>query len=188
MSNALDKMHPGQGLPPQPVLCRGRVTLRPSTAADCDLIVEIESHPDNAAHVGQWSAEQHLACMRSGDSAHWIVEADGLPIGYAVLQGVDDPDHSLLLRRIAIRGKGRGHGRAALLLVARYCFEVLGFHRLWLYVAVDNRRAHGVYRRLGFVQEGVARDSDRRADGYRSMYVLSLLEHEYRTGPERPRT
>jgi len=174
--------------PPQPVLQRGRVTLRPSTRADCDFVVSVESHPENARFVGQWPPERHLECMTSADSLHWIVESGHLPIGYAVLEDADDPNRSLLLRRIAIAGKGRGHGSAALRLVARYCFEVLGFHRLWLYVAVDNKRAYRWYLKHGFVEEGIARDCERRGEQYVSMHVLSILESEYRDTLGRPRS
>ncbi|HZX23707.1 MAG TPA: GNAT family protein [Woeseiaceae bacterium] len=174
--------------PPQPVLQRGRVTLRPSTRADCDFVVSVESHPENARFVGQWPPERHLECMTSADSLHWIVESGNLPIGYAVLEDADDPNRSLLLRRIAIAGKGRGHGSAALRLVARYCFEVLGFHRLWLYVAVDNKRAYRWYLKHGFVEEGIARDCERRGEQYVSMHVLSILESEYRDTLGRPRS
>ena len=70
----------------------------------------------------------------------------------------------------------------------RYCFEILGFHRLWLYVAVDNRRAYRWYLKHGFVEEGVARDCDRRGDTYHSMHVLSMLEDEYRAKLQRGKT
>lgn len=166
--------------PPQPVMTRGRIALRPSEPADCDFVIDVESHPDNAGQVGQWSPDDHLACMRDPNRLHWIVEAQGSPIGYVILEDARDPNRSLLLRRIVIRGKGRGHGSGALRLVARYCFEELRFHRLWLYVAVDNRRALRFYRRLGFVKEGIARDCERRGDTYQSMHILSMLENEYR--------
>lgn len=168
--------------PPQPRMTRGRVALRASTPADCAFVLDVESHPENATFVGQWPPERHMACMSSSDSVHWIVEADGRPIGYVVLEDADDPNHSLLLRRIAIAGKGRGHGSGALRLVMRYCFDVLGFHRLWLYVAVNNRRAYRWYLKNGFREEGIARDCDRQGDTYRSMYILSMLEEEYREG------
>lgn len=173
--------------PPQPRLTRGRVSLRPSTPADCDFVLDVESHPENATFVGQWPPERHMACMSSTDSLHWIAEAEGRPIGYVVLEDADDPNRSLLLRRIAIAGKGRGNGSAALRLVMRYCFEVLDFHRLWLYVAVDNRRAYRWYLKSGFKEEGIARDCDRQGDTYRSMYILSMLEDEYRERRERSR-
>ena len=163
-----------------PSLKRGGLALRPTTPADCDFVVTVEQHPDNAAHVEQWSADEHRRALERPGVRHWIIEHRGAAVGYAILEDADDPNGSALLRRIAIVSKGRGHGRSAVLLVARYAFESLGVHRLWLTVAVDNRRAHGLYRRLGFVEEGVARESVRKGDGYASMHVLSLLDREFR--------
>lgn len=173
--------------PDQPRLVRGRTALRPSRPEDCDFISTVETHPDNAPYIEQWSPAQHRAAMAAPGSPHWVLEFDRTPIGYALLEGADDPNHSLLLRRIAIASKGRGHGRSAIILLSRYCFDVLRFHRLWLYVAVDNRRALGLYRRLGFVQEGIARECSRHGSAYHSMYILSLLEQEYRRSPAVPR-
>lgn len=165
---------------PQPRLVAGHTALRPTAEADCAFVVDIESHPDNAGYVEQWTVDRHRACIHATDSLHWIIEARGEPIGYAILEDADDPNESLLLRRIVVADKGRGHGRTALKLIARYCFEVLGFHRLWLVVACDNRRAGGVYRRLGFVEEGVARECVKHDGRYHSMYILSMLAPEYR--------
>lgn len=156
------------------------MTLRATSEADCGFVVEVERHPDNAAHVEQWSEAQHRASLSVPGTRHWIIQHRDRAIGYVLLEDADDPNASLLLRRIAIVSKGRGHGRDAVMLVAHYCFDVLGFHRLWLNVARDNRRAFTLYRRLGFVEEGIARESVRKGDRFLSMHVLSLLDREYR--------
>lgn len=158
------------------------LNLRPTTDADCAFVATAESEPEAAPFVGQWSVERHQRCLADPDTAHWVVEAGGEPVGFAVLEGAEDPDHSLLLRRIVVTNPGSGYGREAVWLLARYAFDVLGFHRLWLYVAVANERAHEMYRRLGFVKEGVARECMREGDEYSSMYILSLLDREYRAG------
>ena len=173
--------------PPQPSLGQGALRLRPTALADCEFVREAESHPDAVRYVEQWSVQRHRHCIESRSGVHWIIEHRGAPVGYAILEGADDPDRSLLLRRIVIASRGRGHGRAAVLLLARYCFEVLGFHRLWLYVAVGNRRAYNLYRRLGFVEEGVARECSRHGDRYTSMHVMSLLDREFHDWLERHR-
>ncbi len=164
--------------PPQPTMLGDSLTLRATTDADCAFVVTAETEPNAAPYVGQWSVERHQRCFDDPDSAHWIIEAAGEAVGFAVLEGTDDPDHSVLLRRIVITDPGSGYGSQAVQLLARYAFEVIGFHRLWLYVAVGNERAYELYRRLGFVQEGVARECMREADGYRSMFILSLLDRE----------
>lgn len=163
--------------PPQ--LTIGRLTLRPTRAEECAFVVELERRPENARHVEQWSEDEHRASLAREGMAHWILETAEGPVGYALLEDVGDPNGSILLRRIVVGGKGRGHGRTGVRLVLRYCFEVARCHRVWLNVALDNRRAEALYRRLGFVEEGIARESVRKGDGYASMRVLSLLEQEY---------
>ena len=155
------------------------LTLRATTDADCAFVVTAETEPDAAPYVGQWSVERHQRCFADPDVAHWIIEAAGEAVGFAVLEGTDDPDHSVLLRRIVITEPGSGYGGQAVQLLARYAFEILAFHRLWLYVAISNDRAFELYRRLGFAEEGVARECMREGDGYSSMRILSLLDREY---------
>ena len=158
----------------------GTIRLRPTRPADCDFVVAVERHPDNRKHVEHWSAAEHRASLERAGATHWIVEDDGHPVGYVLLEDTDDPNGSVLLRRIAVVGKGKGYGRTALLLAARYCFDELGCHRLWLNVAPDNSRAGALYESLGFVEEGIARESVRKGDHFVSMRVLSLLASEYR--------
>lgn len=171
---------PANRVPPRDRLARRGLVLRPTTMADCEFVVDVERHPDNATHVEQWSVEQHRQALSRPGTVHWIIEEGGRPIGFAVLEDADDPNESLLLRRIAIVSKGRGYGRTAVLLLAKYCFEELGFHRLWLTVARGNRRARNLYKRLGFVLEGTARESTRKGDRYVSMDIMSMLDREYR--------
>ena len=164
---------------PDPVR-QGTLSLRATSPEDCAFVVSVEQHPDNAPHIGQWTEAQHESALRAAGIAHWIIEHRNQPIGFVILEGTDNPDDSLLLRRIAIASKGRGHGRTAVMLAARYCFDVLGFHRLWLNVSPRNRRARNLYRKLGFVEEGIARESVKEGDTYTSMHVFSMLEQEYR--------
>ena len=78
---------------------------------------------------------------------------------------------------------GRGHGRAAIRLLAQMAFRDLGAHRFWLDVKARNLRAQALYRSEGFVEEGRLRESVRvmidGADGYDTLVVMSLLDREY---------
>jgi RimJ/RimL family protein N-acetyltransferase len=159
------------------------LSLRPTEDADCAFVASAEAEPDAAPYVGQWSVERHRRCISDTDTAHWVIEAGREPVGFAVLEGAEDPDQNLLLRRIVVTSPGSGYGSEAVWLLARYCFDILGFHRFWLYVAVSNERAFELYRRLGFVREGTARECMREGDGYGSMHILSLLDREYQAGP-----
>ena len=65
-------------------------------------------------------------------------------------------------------------------------FRDLGAHRFWLDVKSKNVRAQALYRSEGFVEEGRLRDSVRTDDGYDSLIVMSMLEHEYQALSEAP--
>jgi len=179
-------MHQAAAGPPQPIMLGEGLSLRPTVDADCAFVATAESGPDAAPYVGQWSVERHRRCMEDPDTMPWVIEAARQPVGFAVLEGAEDPDPSMLLRRIVIDNPGSGYGREAVRLLARYCFEILGFHRLWLYVAVSNERALELYRRLGFLVEGTARECSRASNGYESMHILSLLDREYQASMNWP--
>jgi RimJ/RimL family protein N-acetyltransferase len=65
-------------------------------------------------------------------------------------------------------------------LIKQYCFEQLRFHRLWLDVYADNDRAIHLYRSEGFVEEGKLREIRKDGDQYRSMFLFSILENEWK--------
>lgn len=167
--------------PPQPVLAGRRLRLRPTGDAEIEFVVDLERHSENVDYIEQWSHGAHRTCIRSADCTHWVIEElhTGDPVGFVVLEGHCDPNDSLLLRRLVIARKGRGFGKEAVALLTGYCFEVLAFHRLWLTVLKGNEPARRLYRRLGFVTEGVSRDSVKEDDHYLSMYVMSMLAPEY---------
>lgn len=129
--------------------------LRPTSPDDLAFVRTVEGATENAAFVEQWTVAEHQACIRAPGCAHWILEA-GRPrraVGYAILQDVDHPDGVVMLRRIAIAGKGRGYGRRAVRALITHVFAELGAQRLWLSVLRSNRRALRLYRDLGFVDD-----------------------------------
>lgn len=101
-------------------------------------------------------------------------------MGYMILAGMESPHEALELMRITIDEKGQGYGKEAILWVINFCFDTLGYHRLWLDVFTDNHKAISLYRQLGFTREGILRDCKKYGDHYRSMMLFSMLEEEYK--------
>jgi len=155
-----------------------RVRLRPTTAEDLAFVLREEGDEENRPVIGRWPCDRHLEALADGDVEHWILE-DGVPVGYAILTGVENPGRILCLKRLMVAEKGRGDGRAALRLIKERAFKELRAHRLWLDVKEENRRARGLYESEGFVAEGLMRDSFWTGEGYESLVVMSLLEREY---------
>jgi RimJ/RimL family protein N-acetyltransferase len=157
------------------------VMLRPCLPADLPFVMAAERHANNLAYVGQWSYEQHQSALESSDKAHFILEGSEPPrrVGYAILEELNNPNGSILLRRIVVTEKGQGFGRAALKQLKQLVFDIYKAHRFWLDVKAFNPRARHLYASEGFVLEGCLREALKTEDGYHSMYIMSLLRSEY---------
>lgn len=162
------------------------VRLRQTAEADLAFVRALERDPDVAAWVRGWSEQRHRAAIADPDQEHLLLVAGGeggeeeRALGYLLLAGLRDEDHSVELRRIVVAERGRGSGRAGLELVQRHAFGELGARRLWLDLRVDNARARRAAAAVGFLPEGVLRDALKTADGYASLAVMSVLAPEWR--------
>ena len=158
------------------------VVLRPTTSADLEFVLAAESDEDNRRYILQWPRDQHITAISSPVSAHRIVEdkSSGEAVGYVIL-GLDRIHRSIEFRRVVITAKQRGYGRAAVRMVKKFAFEEQAAHRLWLDVKEFNQRARRLYESEGFTGEGMLRECLLGETGFESVYVMSILESEYRT-------
>ena len=100
-------------------------------------------------------------------------------MGFLILIGCRSRHQSLELKRMVVRSKGAGFGRAALRVAKKVAFDDLGAHRLWLDVKAHNEGARALYDSEGFVVEGVLRESVRTDTGFQSLIVMSMLAPEF---------
>lgn len=155
------------------------LTLRPTTEADLDFVYEAEQAPENRRYIVPWSRDRHGEALANPNLIHWIVELDR-PIGYIIVAGMGDPSRSLELRRMVITEKGQGYGRRSLEMLVTHAFEQLKVHRVWLEVKDFDVRARALYRTMGFVEEGILRESNLSPEGdYESMVIMGMLKREY---------
>jgi RimJ/RimL family protein N-acetyltransferase len=92
-----------------------------------------------------------------------------------------DGDNGSALYHITIGEKdawGRGYGTEATRLMLDHAFDVLGLHRVALYVFEFNERAIRAYRRCGFVIEGRSRESIFRDGRWWDELAMSVLESD----------
>lgn len=157
------------------------LTLRRTEECDLEFVINSEQEPDNAQYVGQWTKEQHLNALQDIDILHLIVE-DTIKqnsVGYVIMAGLENVNHSIEFKRFVICKKGKGLGRETLRLIKKIAFEQLKAHRLWLDVRNENYRAKNLYKSEGFVEEGILRDCIFSNGDYESLIVMSILEKEY---------
>ncbi len=83
---------------------------------------------------------------------------------------------------IFIHGKEhrqQGYGTEATILLLQFAFERLNLHRVYLKTSQDYTGAIAMYKKLGFVQDGLLRDHEYSHGQYHDKLVFSLLKPEY---------
>lgn len=105
----------------------------------------------------------------------------GRTVGMAELDRIDPGRHSAALARVLVDPAERGRGVGADMVggVLDVAFDDLGLHRVSLSVFDFNEPALACYESVGFVQEGVRRDSHHHDGDYWSTVVMSVLEGEW---------
>ena len=182
-------------MPNKPVLKGKTLILRPITAADAEAMFASLGDEESRRLTGTqqtFTLKQVQAfCARVAKAEDRLDYAVTLPNdpryrGEVVLNDIDWTNKSANFR-IALSGpdRGKGYGTKAAALLLEHAFDVLNLHRVELEVFDFNPRAQHVYKKLGFVQEGVSRDALLWAGEYHDAVKMSLLEADYRAGQTR---
>jgi RimJ/RimL family protein N-acetyltransferase len=131
------------------------------------------------------AADSYLGGGHGHNHTHFRLRtlADDRLVGYVVLYDIywnlQTANVGIAIGAIADRGKG--YGRDGMQLILRYAFNELNLHRIGLTVLERNHAARHMYESIGFVVEGVLRDTDFR-DGVRGNDIqMSILAPEWRT-------
>ncbi|TLS50787.1 GNAT family N-acetyltransferase [Paenibacillus antri] len=158
-----------------------RVALRRTSGeADLNFVVSAERDEANRPYITPWELERHREAATDDDMLHLIIEgAGGERAGFAILLGTASVRGTIELLRLVVTAKGKGYGKAALQAVQAYAFRERHARRLWLDVKERNARARNLYETMGFRVEGRMRDVCREEEGYESLLIMSILEHEY---------
>jgi len=117
----------------------------------------------------------------SGSSALLVVEVGGQVAGGIQYHEEADPmyRHAGIDIYLGSHFQGRGVGREAVALLARYLFEQRGHHRITIDPAAANAQAIRSYTKVGFRPVGVMRQYERGGDGrFHDGLLMDLLRDE----------
>nr|WP_042180695.1 GNAT family N-acetyltransferase [Kibdelosporangium sp. MJ126-NF4]CEL14520.1 putative acetyltransferase [Kibdelosporangium sp. MJ126-NF4]CTQ88885.1 putative acetyltransferase [Kibdelosporangium sp. MJ126-NF4] len=176
----------------QPVLAiNDRFTLRPWQERDVLVVRAAFDVPD----IQRWhprrmdSDEEALAWItrwrrewQQEKAANWAIADNDRAVGQVGLRGVD------LVQAVAelsywVLPEARGAGLAARAVrpMTRWCFDTVGFHRLFLKHSTQNMASCRVAHTAGYVSEGTLRSSMLHADGLHDAHMHSRLRTDERT-------
>jgi RimJ/RimL family protein N-acetyltransferase len=75
--------------------------------------------------------------------------------------------------------RGKGYGYEALKKLLYTGFKEQGMHRIWLRVLENNEKAINLYKKAGFVQEGICRSESLRKGQFINQIQMSILLSEW---------
>ena len=185
------------GFSVKPVLTGERTVLRPFTAADADTMAEIIDDPEVRRFTGEspnFLTRDFLRSWYGSRSAQPdrldLAVTDRLTgelVGEVVLYDWAPAHRSCTFRTLlGPAGRGRGIGTEAVRLIVGHGFDHVGLHRIALDLFSHNDRARHVYVKVGFVEEGVTRQSVLRDGEWYDETLMSILAPEWAEHGGRP--
>ena len=169
-----------------PVITGDKVTLRPITDADTDLIVRWRNDPAVQQFFifrEPFTPEMHRNWLHTkvetGKVVQYIIvdNADGKSVGSVYFRDIDPANESaeygIFIGEADARG--RGVGTAAARLMLRYCFEEEQLHRVYLRALSENGQAVRSYEKAGFRREGLLRDDVCIEGDYRDIVWMAAV-------------
>ena len=100
--------------------------------ADIAFIMAAERLPGYEGLVGRWSEAEHRAALADSHHAYFIARRDSQPIGFAIVRDWASRERVACIKRIAVRGPGKGHGKAFLASLVDRIFRETEAYRIWL--------------------------------------------------------
>ena len=104
------------------------------------------------------------------------------PIGRIYISNINDHYDSLDISRIYIadpNSRGKGYGEESLRLALKWAFEEMKCQRVTLDHFSDNVIANSLYKKVGFVPEGIMRNCGKKNGKYVDLHLMSMLRDEY---------
>ena len=139
-------------------------------------------HAWKPSSLASREAEFDKKIQQPDDAVGFVIEVEGVVIGDCGLSHFNRV-HGNCMLGISIGDKdywGKGYGEEAMTLLLDYAFDHLNLHRVHLGVFSTNPRAQRLYRKLGFVDEGVDREAVFKDGSYIDNIRMSILDREWK--------
>lgn len=172
-----------------PVFIAGdRIALRPIEAEDIDVLHEHINDPRVWRSLGRsrpftrtQDRDFFEAEVSDDDAVHLVVADGSTPLGLVSLVDIEGESGTAELGYwLGPEHHGQGYGTEAAALLVSHAFDRLRLHRLSATVFAFNEPSVRLLERLGFVREGVQRESVFVDGEHHDTYWYGLLESEWR--------
>jgi aminoglycoside 6'-N-acetyltransferase len=173
--------HGKLGVMDLPVLKGERLTLRPLTDDDVEILLPAIYEPGTVEWWGDTSdLDYQREGLRNEGNAFAIVVGDEVA-GWLSFDEETEPDYREVAFDILLRPafQRQGLGAEALRTLIRWFIDARGHHRFTIDPSAKNDRAIKAYRSIGFKPVGILRKAERAPDGHwRDSLLMDLLIDE----------
>lgn len=163
------------------------LVLRSPKQSDCVDLLLVKNNVESAKllggtprHFEQDDIYRWIEFHNSKDDEVLMVIEDlnsNTVIGHIGLYNIDTESKSaeigILIGNPGIHGRGIGTKTTRALV--SYAFNRLGLHRVYAYVIVENEASLRMFRKCGFQEEGILRDSLMKGGRYHSQVLLAVI-------------
>ena len=168
-----------------------RIYLRPLCVLDAPIMLESTMDQEIRYMTGTnsiFSLEQikkHIDHINNDDSRYDFaicLNSNDEMIGELSILDIDEVNKKAGFRisMAAISLTGKGYGTEAIKIVLRFVFEQLQLNRLQLEVFSHNIRGISAYEKVGFVKEGILRQSIYIDNRYSDEIIMAILKSDYK--------
>lgn len=167
-----------------------KVILRAMEKSDCEMIRNMFNDPEIEDLVVGWAfpvsqfAQEKWLEAHYGDQRNlrFVIETeDDGPVGIATLTDIDWKNrratHGIKLSSKEKRTKGIGTD--TVMAIMRYAFDELGLHRLDGSWFDTNAASKGLYKKCGWVEEGIKREYVYKKGKFRDLTIVGILASDY---------
>lgn len=127
-----------------------------------------------------FTIEQTLEWFRNTNPDWYAIEHQGKMIGYFRISNYSEANRNLYIGAdIEESMRGLGLGYKSYLMMMERLFKERKLNKITLEVLSNNQRAHGLYSKLGFVEEGRKREEIYREGAWIDSVIMSITRKEF---------
>lgn len=131
------------------------------------------------------SKKEHQNWLRSlscsNNTKFWVIYLNDLPVGSAYLKNIDykhkTTDWGFYIADKSLRGKGIGS--FVLFWLMRYVFDRMKFRKMYTAVLKNNITALVLYKKFGFIEEGITRKQLFREKKFKDLNIIGMLQKDW---------
>lgn len=104
------------------------------------------------------------------------------PIGTIGLNNIDYKNQKAELGIMIgeLEEQGKGYATEAIVKLIQYAFDEMNLQKIYLKTFYSNNRAIKLYKKLGFVQEGILRRDVYKNGKFKDVVIMSILRGEWK--------